>query len=575
MSSIQKLFDHAYAAHQQGLYDEAIKKYKKLLLKKPAHPDGNYLLGTLYAMQGSYNKASTHLQRAAKLLPDSPMVQTNLGLLLKMQGKNKEAESFLRKALRLNPYQPEALNNLAALLITKGHPIEAEELAQRCINQSISSSQYAVIQHANALADQGRSDEAIELLHQSLTKIPDDMLLWDNYLMMLSYSDKQNSQTIYKEHLRWGKLLAQSKSINNHTQNQTIRIGYISADFHNHPVGRLIQPLIENHDREKFTCYLYHNSSTNDEQTKKLQQVSDYWREILSLDNQACQKLIFDDNIDILIDLTGHSAGNRLQLFALRAAPVQATYLGYASTTGLSNIDYMISDNFFDPPSIDDDYTEELLRLDRIAFAFNENKSPPALPLNEHQPFNFGSFNTLRKISKQVIETWAIILKKHPQSHLIIQAKGLSETAMQQRIIASFAVTGIASERISLHGFSNFESYLSLIATCDLILDSWPWNGHMTTLNSLWMGVPVLTMKSNRRAGRMGAAILQQVGLESLIATSIDDYISKAISFSQTHDQSNSLKNALRERLANSPIMDTKGFTKSFEAALEKIPYFH
>ena len=270
MASVSKLFEQANKAQQQGLVTEAVEGYRKVLKKKPNHGDAHYLLGTLLATQGQRKQALLHLQRASRLLPASPMVKTNLGLLLKMQDQPDTAEKAFRAALRIQPHQPEALNNLSALMITKGHPVEAEALARQCIVMGGEHARYGYIQCGNAVADQGRSDEAIELLHQALSYDRSNQAAWDNYLTLLSYSTQFDSEAIYQAHRRWAQQFEQPVPAKPAAVKGVIKIGYLSPDFTEHPVGKLMEPLLAHHDSEQFEIYLYHDSQRSDDLTARL-----------------------------------------------------------------------------------------------------------------------------------------------------------------------------------------------------------------------------------------------------------------------------------------------------------------
>ena len=270
----------------------------------------------------------------------------------------------------------------------------------------------------------------------------------------------------------------------------------------------------------------------------------------------------------MLVDLCGQLAGNRLPLFASRCAPVQVTYLGYPGTTGTPNMDYAISDDWLDPAREGNaHYSETLVRLESTCFAFQPPSNAPSVREARNPSIVFGSFNTTRKISESVLDAWARVLLAVPGSGLIMQARGLAEPARQAQLLAFFAARGVAPERITLHGFVAFQDYLAMIAQVDICLDPWPWNGHMTTLNCLWMGVPVLSLAGRRRSGRMGKAILSEVGLAEWVATSEADYIDKAVRFAQDPERLDALRAGMRQRLLASALCDGKRLASAMEHA--------
>ncbi len=566
MASVKKLFEQANAAHQQGNYPAAIEGYRALLKKKPNHGDGNYLLGTLLAMQGETKQALLHLTRAATLLPDSPMVKTNLGLVQKMLGQLDEAEKSFRSALRLQSNQPEALNNLAALLLNKGQPVAAEGLARKCMALGGEQEQYAAIQCANALADQGRTDEAISLLAGILKSRVNNQPAWHNYLSFLPYSERFKAKDIYQAHCQWAETIEQVMPAAKPSSNAPIKVGYLSPDWYHHPVGLLMTPLIHHHDKSCFTTYLYHDGTRNDQVTQQLRESASQWRDVAGMSDQALHAMIAEDGIDILVDLTGHLAHNRLSLFAQRAAPVQVSYLGYCATTGLTNMDYAISDQFFDPTGEEDAYSESLVSLPRISFAYQLPEAVVDVQTSD-EPFTFGSFNTLRKISPQQLACWASILQQSPDSRLIMQARGLAEEAMRKQVEAPFVEKGIPLARLEFHDFSDYQTHLSLVSRCDITLDPGPWNGHMTSLNTLAIGIPMLTQQGDRRSARMGAAILQQIGMEAFIAKHPQEYVQKAVEYSQQRTELKAIGQTLRQRIAESPLVDGEGLARAIEEA--------
>lgn len=570
LASVDKLFEKAYLAQQHGAHEQAIAGYRALLKKKRNHGDANYMLGTLLAMRGELEEARQHLRRAVTLMPHSAMARTNLGQLLRMLGETDEAEGMFRGALRLDPRRGEALNNLAALLIARGAPVEGEQLARRCMNLSGQQRSYGVIQCANGLADQGRSDEALSLLERQLKTEPDNETAWHNYLSMLPYSCRHDRQLIFEEHRRWARLRERPLPAPEMKPGSRIRVGYLSPDLRDHPVGHLLRPLLAAHDRGRFEVHLFHDNPGSDVLSEELRALADRWHSIGGWDDRRCAALIAEQGIDILVDLAGHSANNRLTLFALRTAPIQVAYLGYTSTTGLQNIDYAISDEWFDPVGDEDPYSEQLLRLPRISFAYAPSATAEPDARSERE-FTFGSFNSLRKLRPEVIDLWAGILRQCEGSVLILQARGLGEGAMQGRLQQQFEAAGVASTRVELHGFGELQGHLALVRRCDLTLDTWPWNGHMTTLNSLAMGVPTLTLRGDRRSGRMGAAILQQLGLTPLIADSPGHYRQRALELFADRDELRCLAAGLSQRLLRSPVCDGEGLARAMEQAFAKM----
>lgn len=576
MANAQQLFERAYGAHMRGDLPNAIQLYQKALAKDPRHGDASYLLGTLLASTGQLAEAIPFLLRASQILPQSPMVNCNLGLALKMLGRRDEAEQYLRKALAIDPNLLQALNNLSALLIQRGFPCEAERYARRCLKLNNGDAPYAYIQLGNALADQGRIDEAVAALEQGVERDPGNATMWGNMLSLCHYSQRLDGQDILKRHQGWASRFPAAAPRRCAEAKGRLRVGYLSPDFGFHPVGLLLEPVLAAHDRERFEIFLYHDRSGGDAKSAQLQALAEHWIAVGGMPDAALKERIEADRIDILVDLSGHLAGNRLPLFAARCAPVQVSYLGYPGSTGLAAMDFAISDERLDPVADQaTDYSESLLRLSGPSFAFLPPAGAPEVAPTGSDTLTFGSFNNTRKITEQVLAAWAEILCRLPSSRLILQAQGLGEPARCEQIRERFSRRGITPERLEFHGFRNFSEHLGLVAKTDLCLDTWPWNGHMTTLNCLWMGVPVLTLAGDRRSGRMGECILAELGLEDFVARSEADYVAKAVELSSDRAGLQALRGDMRSRMQASRLMDGERLARDLESAFCRMASRH
>lgn len=568
MANAQQLFERAYGAQMRGDFPGAIALYQKALAKNPKHGDATYMLGTLLASTGKVNESIPILERANQILPGSPMVKCNLGLALKMLGRFEESEKHFKKAIAIDPDLVQALNNLSALLIQRGFPCEAEQYARRCVQQNRENTGYAFIQLANALADQGRIDEAIATLDQTLEHEPANAAAWDNMLSFCHYSHALGRNDIIDKHKCWAARFPPAPDLVCAEPKGKIRIGYLSPDFCFHPVGILMEPILAAHDKQRFEIFLYHDRPAGDAKSAQLQALADHWIPVSDMSDAVLSARIKSDGIDVLVDLCGHLAGNRLPLFATRSAPVQVSYLGYPGSTGLAAMDYAVSDIKLDPVECGDtDYTESIVRLNGPSFAFLAPSDAQDVIPSQSEVMTFGSFNNTRKISGQVLQTWIEILRRAPSSRLIFQAQGLGEPARCAQIKERFSEAGIAPERIEFHGFLNFADHLQLVSRTDLCLDAWPWNGHMTTLNCLWMGVPVLTLAGDRRSSRMGECILADLGLEEFVARSEADYVAKAAQLASERDRLAVFRSDMRRRMLESRLMDGARVARDLETA--------
>jgi predicted O-linked N-acetylglucosamine transferase (SPINDLY family) len=575
MASTDKLFARAQQAHRAGDAPEAMRLYRDVLRVAPQHLDACYLLGTLQATCGDLAAAAMTLQQAAAIEPRSAQVRTNLGLVLKMLGDAEQAEILFRQALAIDADLPQAANNLAALLVDRGRPVEAEAFARRAANSGPDAAAYALVQLANAQAAQARVADAIGSLRLLLQREPDHRVGWGNFLSFLQYDASQTREQIFGSHcLRSRRFAPASRPTLAARPDGKLRIGYLSPDFLGHPVGALIEPVIAGHDSRRFEVFLYSDTESSDALTERLRGVPGVvWRDVLKLSDSAVAERIRADGIDILIELAGHLIGNRLPMLAKRVAPVQVSYLGYPGSTGLAAIDYAISDAVFDPPEEANDwYAEHLIRLDRPAFCYTPPVDAPGIEAAPAaKPIRFGAFNTLQKINDEVIGVWARILAAVPDSVLVMQAKGLGDESLRRSLGERFGSHGVGADRLEFHPFGSLREHQLLVSGTHLCLDPWPWNGHMTTLNCLWMGVPVISMAGDRRATRMGKCILSAVGLEDFVADSPERYVALALAKAAAADELLALRGSLRRRLQESPLTDARGMVEALEAAYLKM----
>jgi len=569
MKSSEKLFKRAQQAQAAGDLPQAIRLFKDVLKVAPRHLDATYLLGTAQAMSGALQEAVVTLQKAAEIGPGSAMVRTNLGLALKMLGRGEEAEAAFREALALDPKLPQAANNLAALLVARGRPSEAEALAAGVLKTSPEAAGYALIQLANAQADQARVAEALASLERLLEPPPGSAVAWSNFLSLLHYDPARGPREIFDLHRRWGQRFGASPPARRMPSGRKrIRVGYLSPDFRAHPVGLLIEPVVARHDPARVEVFLYHDSSVQDAVTSRLRAIDGVtWRDVGGVSDAALASRIRSDEIQVLMDLSGHLSGNRLAVFGARAAPVQGTWLGYPGTTGLPAMDFAVSDPVFDPPEEENRwYSERLVRLNRPAFCFAPpDDAPPVAPPAGGGTFRFGSFNNLRKMNDDVIAVWSRILARVPDSVLVMQTRALGDEGVRRRLVARFRDHGIGEERVEFRATSALAEHLRLLSETHLCLDPWPWNGHMTTLNALWMGVPVLTLAGDRRAWRMGRCILSALGLDALVTDSRDAFVESAVKMTRDAGLLKDLRAGLRQRMAESPLTDGRGLAAELE----------
>ena len=347
----------------------------------------------------------------------------------------------------------------------------------------------------------------------------------------------------------------------------------MSGHFWDHAVNFFTEPILASHDHQRFEVLCYSNQAKEDETTRRLQTYADHWRRIDTLEDDAVTELVRNDQIDILVDLAGHIAGNRLLVFARKPAPIQVTYIGYQNTTGMTAMDYRLTDDWADPPGTTDAfYTEKLVRLPRCFFCYQPScDAPPVncLPAIEKGVVTFGSFNNFAKVTPQVLSAWAAILNAVPGSRLVVLAN--AARSLGEYLTRTFEGHGISGDRVTLADRRPRGAYLELIRQVDIALDPFPFNGHTTTCDALWQGVPVVTLAGRMYAARFGSSGHVNLGLRELIASTSDEYVEIAARLAGDVERLKELRAGLRDRMIASPLLDFVGFTRNLEAAYRRM----
>lgn len=424
-----------------------------------------------------------------------------------------------------------------------------------------------------ALHEMGRPDEATAAFRQALALKPDLAAAHSNLILAMNYDDGVTQDEILTESRRWGAAHG-APGVDRPAadgRQRRLRIGYVSPDFRRHSVGHFIAPIIANHDRWSFEVYCYAEVATPDDQTARFQSLAQGWRSTVGLSDGAVAEQIRHDGIDILVDLAGHTAGNRLGVFAEQPAPVQLTWIGYPNTTGMAAMGYRFTDAVADPPgAADNEHTETLLRLEHGFLCFAPPDGGPDIapaPSLKTGHVTFGSFNHLPKVNPGVVAVWAAILRRTPGSRLIIKSRTLADRSTRERYGALFAAEGVEPDRVELLSWiASSSGHLEAYGRVDIALDPFPYNGTTTTCEALWMGVPVVTLRGSRHAGRVGASLLTRLGLDELIADTVDGYIDIAATLDPERQ-----RHGLRQRMADSTLCDAETMTRDVEAAYRRL----
>ena len=465
-----------------------------------------------------------------------------LGLTAHRLRDLNSATEYFERSIRARPGDAVFLNNLGSVLVDCGRTEEAA----------------AVFRHALALAPGARAARA-------------------NLLYVLTLLPGARPDEIYAEHLAWANihadpLLAQAQVHRNSPDpERRLRIGYVSADFRQHALSHFVEPVLARHEREAFEVFCYYSGTAVDEVTRRLMRHAQHWNSIAGVDDARSAQLIRADRIDILIDVSGHTRGNRLLLFARKPAPLQVSYLGYLNTTGMKAIDYRISDSYADPPGVSDGvHTEKLLRLPRTLWCYLPPQDAPQvseLPALRRGHVTFASFNDIKKLNPRVLELWAALLRQVPKSRLLVM--GVPDEGEAARIRRGLA--GIEPDRVSTLGRLERDRYWQQFAAVDIALDPFPYAGGTTTCDTLWMGVPVVTLAGDYGFSRSGVSILANAGLSHLIAQTAAEYLSLARGLAGDHEGLARLRAGLRERLRSSPLTDASAYVRDLESAYRNI----
>ena len=610
-AEIQARLKYAELLLRKGMQEEACAQLRELVRDEPQFPRGWYTLAVLRAAQGFAEEAVELFQQALGLAPDDVKAWNGLGVALQQLGRSEEAAGCYREALLLDPRYQDARINFALILQDHGRLCAAErELAEglRLEPDSVRLS-YNL---ANALHFQGRSLEAVAAYRETLRLDPEHLDAQQNLLFALHYSPSFSDQQIFQEHLLAATkrmfhpgepapraaavgpvAAAEATSLSSAPgrpapdrpwpagapvagSGRRIRIGYLSPDFRDHAVARFIEPILSHHDRSRFEVFCYANLARPDQTTERLKGLCDQWRDIYGLRDDQAAGMIVADGIDILVDLAGHTSGNRLPLFARRPASVQLTWIGYPDTTGLPQMDYRITDALADPfGEADLLHSERLLRLPRSFSCYQPPGDSPEvgpLPSDAAGRVTFGSFNNLAKVSPEVIELWSRVLHAVPNSRMLMKCRPLGDAEVCVRIRQMFQACGIGPERVELHGGNPVSSqHLLEYHRVDIALDTFPYNGTTTTCEALWMGVPVVSLAGTRHAARTGASLLANCGLAYLVASNAEEFCAIAAGLAQDAGRLRELRAGLRGRMRRSALLDGAGITRELEACLEKI----
>ncbi len=565
----------ASACMNAGDYSAAASSYATAAKLKPGLFEALANRGIALARLGRHEEAETALNEALHQRPDCEPVLTALAGTLHALGRDPEAVVAGRHAVAAAPDRPEAWTNLGLALQSQGQLSEAAAAYQRAIAIAPRFAM-AVYNLSHVRQEQWRAVEALRGFHEAVALDPGYEPAWHALLFNSLYDPDQTEQTIFETHLQWGRRFqrrARSEPPSPWRDDQSsrrIRVGYVSPDFRNHSCACFLRPLFAEHDRNRVEIFAYASVRQPDAITGWFQQHASHWRDISGLGDAAIAGLVRDDGIDILVDLAGHTVNQPLGVFAMEPAPVQIAWLGYPATTGLAQIGYRLTDLQADPPGDADHFHTE--RLVRLPGGFHCYRAPDNAPDVAPSPgsrngfMTFGSFNHVAKITPEVVATWAEVLRQVPHSRLLLKGRTLRHDDARAGLRAAFLEVGIVPDRLELRPWSvRVEDALSAYGDVDVALDTYPYNGTTTTFEALWMGVPVVTLRDQRHAGRVGASILTHLGRPEWIADDADAYVDIARRLAADLPALAGLRQSLRGELAHSSLADAPGFARKLE----------
>jgi protein O-GlcNAc transferase len=559
---------------QRSDFSAAESILRETLAREPGNAQAAFNLGNALHGLGRSREALERYQCAVRLKPDYADALNNLGNVFKELGDFPSAREAFDAALRIRPDYVIALNNLGCLLRTLGRSDEAEDTLRRALEVS---PKHAALHDnlGNVLKDAGELDEAIECFRKALEFDPNNASTHGNLAYTLSFQSLE-AQPILDECLRWNNTFAAllEPSVNSEPQdlspNRRLRIGYVSPDFRDHCQSLFTAPLLTHHDHAKFEVFCYSSAERPDEHTRRISLCADVWRDVRALNDLALCEVIREDRIDVLVDLTMHMAKGRPLVFARKPAPVQIAWLAYPGTTGMSAVQYRLSDPRLDPDGFDAHYSERTLRLADTFWCYDPLTGEPEvnpLPALRRGYLTLGCLNNPCKLTHETLQLWGGVMRALPDARLKLMAPAGRH---RERLVQRLAAQDIEARRVDFVGYRPRAEYLRSYHDIDFAVDTFPYNGHTTSLDGLWMGVPTVTRVGETSVGRGGLSQLFHLDLLDLAAESDASFVSIAVALAKDIPRLAHLRQHLRARMKRSPLMDGARFAGNVEEAYRR-----
>ena len=572
--TIEKTFDLAVQNHKKNNFQVAENLYKEVLKINPNHFGSIFLLGTLSIKIKNFDRAIQLLNQAILIQPNHAQSHNNLGVVFVELGEVQKAISCYQKAISIQPNYADAHYNLGNVL----DKLNKHQEAIICYEKVIQINPNYVAAHynqGNALKELGEFKKAISCYQKAINSKHNYAPAYNNMLFTLLYMEKTDSKYYLSKTKEFRSSL---KPINDdlllkyqfNIKPKKLRIGFVSGDFREHPVGFFLLDTLNHLKNNDLELIAYSNSQIKDSLSIKLKSHFTIWHEIASQSNMDVINKIRKDGIHVLVDLSGHSEKNRLPIFINKPAPVQVSWVGYPGSTGIPEIDYLIGDPFVTPENMNGHFTEKIFRLPNIWVCFTApdfDVQISDLPVIKNGYVTFGSFNHLSKINDEVISLWSKILKSIPKSKIFLKTKQLNNSYLKEKIISQFKENGINLNSIILEGSSSRSKLLNSYNKVDIALDPFPYSGGVTSLEAIWMGVPVLTKKGFRFVSHTTESINHNSGMSDWVANDENEYVKKAIKFSTNLELLTGINKSLRQVALESPLFNSTLFAKQLNNA--------
>jgi predicted O-linked N-acetylglucosamine transferase (SPINDLY family) len=562
-----------------GRFPEAVACFRHALELEPEYAEAYNNLGNALSSQRKLDEAVACCRRALELKPDYAEAYNNLGNTFRDVGELGEAVENYRRALDLKPDFAMAHNGLGVAFNDRSNPDEAVA----CFRRALDIKPDFADAHNNmggAFNNQGLLDEAVACFRRAPELIPDFAGAQSNLLFTLQYCAGVTPAALAEAHAEFDRQHAAPLGVaiapheNVRDPHRRLRLGFVSPDLALHPVGFFLVRILENLSQEQQDVICYSDRIIKDDLTRRFQAAATQWRDVIGMGDERLAEQIRADRVDILFDLAGHTAHNRLLVFARKPAPIQITWIGYEGTTGLATMDYLLADRHVVPVGTEQYYREHVLRMPDGYLCYDPPAAAPPvgpLPALAKGYTTFGSFNNLAKITPEVVAVWAKILHRAPTARLVLKYRGLGDPTVKQRYLDLFAAHDVGPQRLELLPFGSYAEYLATYHEVDVALDPFPFSGSATTCDALWMGVPVVTCPGETFASRHSLSHLSNVGLTETIAHDLDEYVELAVALAADLPRLSALRACLRQQMPASPLCDGKRFAAHLESILRDV----